>query len=459
MTDGLRLPGGREMLSTDGEVRAAEEGVDVTPKPGFVIKTVDDSGLKTFINICVSSKVRKPSTTIRKGPDGEDQEGLSVPLSVGPPRPGEDKAGKACVVYDVIVSPTVVKQSKQDKTGGYRHWIVEIALNYVGEKYSVTLDPRYKLPKMRYKGEPVPQRIRFSQMAGIEDMDDVDEDDNAAASSTRRKAKSVAPSERLAAAVQKRPEPLQAIMHMTKAVMVDGGDLQAVPEDKDALPWELHLFFDLALLRTADSVDLQLAADYLTLQADGYKKLELMLPFSVDVNSASSTFDAAGRQLLLVLRVDRADPDTGRPDPGSRPWLLMQALHDSGSPTHSSSRDSSAGESKDDSIAKAAAKAAAAASDVLPEDRFHAKDVMSQHIISQRQAAAAEKASKKEAVPPGHMMLESADGKKELTDLRKLAGKPSDEEAAAAAAAEEAAAKEAESAALAEEDLVFKLLE
>ncbi len=39
--------------------------------------------------------------------------------------------------------------------------LIEVATGWVANKLGGELDPRYKLPKMRYKGEVVaPQRIR-----------------------------------------------------------------------------------------------------------------------------------------------------------------------------------------------------------------------------------------------------------------------------------------------------------
>jgi hypothetical protein len=42
--------------------------------------------------------------------EGEEVEGLNIPMSVGPGRPCADKAGVESIVYDVIVSPVVLAQ-------------------------------------------------------------------------------------------------------------------------------------------------------------------------------------------------------------------------------------------------------------------------------------------------------------------------------------------------------------
>ena len=65
--------------------------------------------------------------------------------SVGPPRPEKDKKGVACVVFDVVVHPSVVNDVKSDSTGGMRHFVVDIAISRIEEKYKTQLDRRYKL--------------------------------------------------------------------------------------------------------------------------------------------------------------------------------------------------------------------------------------------------------------------------------------------------------------------------
>lgn len=47
------LPGSREVMGEDG-VEEKFEGVEVVPEPGLVLKTVDTSSKKVFINICQS---------------------------------------------------------------------------------------------------------------------------------------------------------------------------------------------------------------------------------------------------------------------------------------------------------------------------------------------------------------------------------------------------------------------
>merc|ERR1711991_944694 len=92
-------------------------------------------------------------------------------MSVGPPKTDKDKSGKPCLVFDMIVNPAVVKDSKEDKTGGFRHFLCEIAIQRIENKYKTKLDRRYKLPRMKYKGKPTSQRIRKETKPAIEVID------------------------------------------------------------------------------------------------------------------------------------------------------------------------------------------------------------------------------------------------------------------------------------------------
>ena len=44
--------------------------------------------------------------------EGEEVEGLNVPLSVGPPRACDDAKGVKAIVYDCVVHPSVIDEAK-----------------------------------------------------------------------------------------------------------------------------------------------------------------------------------------------------------------------------------------------------------------------------------------------------------------------------------------------------------
>ena len=100
---------------------------------------------------------------------------MHIPLSLGPGLPSKDKAGKDCIVYDIIgewlertylflalpigfelisyciVNPEVISNCSTDSSGASRAFLCNLAIEYVEQKYGCVLDRKYKLPKLKYK--------------------------------------------------------------------------------------------------------------------------------------------------------------------------------------------------------------------------------------------------------------------------------------------------------------------
>lgn len=146
----------------------AEGGITVRPDPGFVIKTRDvQSGMKLFLNVVSNEHVEKPH--MKSFAELEGEEGCRVPLSVGTPVEDFDKKKEPCVTYDLVANPEVVDECQQHPA--FRESVVQLCLAAVSQKYKIELDPKYKLPKMKYKGASVQvQRIRKAKQSQIEEV-------------------------------------------------------------------------------------------------------------------------------------------------------------------------------------------------------------------------------------------------------------------------------------------------
>jgi hypothetical protein len=156
----------------------AEGGVTVQPTPGYVVKTEDmQSGQKIFINICCSDFVEKPHE--KSLPDKSDEMGIRVPLSVGTGEEDFDKQNNPCVTYDVVLNPNSIIAGEEDPN--FKHMVVQLALGAIAQKYSLALNPKYRLPKMKYKGGSATrlQRLRVKKESQIEEVEsttrDIDE--------------------------------------------------------------------------------------------------------------------------------------------------------------------------------------------------------------------------------------------------------------------------------------------
>ena len=150
----LELPGGRT-LGSDG-VRRKAKGVVITPVAGFVFKCKrlgkptggtaagseggaarlmasppdflkTNGECKVFVNVCQSDLLALPGIKKRLDENGEEVEGMNIPMSVGSPRVGQDSRGEPCVVYDIIVHNNVVAEALADRTGKHRDFVCQVS--------------------------------------------------------------------------------------------------------------------------------------------------------------------------------------------------------------------------------------------------------------------------------------------------------------------------------------------
>jgi hypothetical protein len=160
--DGLNMPGMTKVLGKDG-VEDKKPGIMITPEPGFVIKTKEISSVpekKIMVNLCIHASLDKPSLKKKLDENGEPVEGMNIPLSVGAAHESTDKAGVTCTVYDIIVNPSVLTEFEEDETGRYRDFLCQLCIQALESKYKMTLDKRYKLPKLKFIGELQQQYIQ-----------------------------------------------------------------------------------------------------------------------------------------------------------------------------------------------------------------------------------------------------------------------------------------------------------
>ena len=69
------MPGGDKKLGAGGVDSAQqEEGMEISPTPGFVVKTSNSGGTKVFINVCHHEALKEPSKKKQLQADGTEQE-------------------------------------------------------------------------------------------------------------------------------------------------------------------------------------------------------------------------------------------------------------------------------------------------------------------------------------------------------------------------------------------------
>ncbi len=134
----------------------SEGGAIIQPEAGFVVKTKDGTGQKVFINMTKHEVV--DGFEEKSIPQGDREKigsdvGVRIPLSLGSVREDYDKKGEVAQVYDVIWNPLTIDRCKTD--AAFRQVVVELAFNHILQKYNHSLDLRFTIPKMKYKGTTV----------------------------------------------------------------------------------------------------------------------------------------------------------------------------------------------------------------------------------------------------------------------------------------------------------------
>eukprot|EP01025_Chloroclados_australasicus_P032781 TRINITY_DN3328_c0_g1_i1.p1 TRINITY_DN3328_c0_g1~~TRINITY_DN3328_c0_g1_i1.p1 ORF type:complete len:426 (+),score=53.08 TRINITY_DN3328_c0_g1_i1:107-1279(+) len=166
------------------------ETEEIVPQPGFVVKSSDENGRKVFINVCGSDRVAGPGgwqdgkipdevqQALSKSSEElsqAQQELLRFPLSLGQRYHDLDNKGVPCIVYDVVFNTEIIAQCAAVRK--LKNFVVELAIGWIQHKQQCQLDPQYKLPKMKYKGDMIrSQRIRADKKQLVTDMGDVIEE-------------------------------------------------------------------------------------------------------------------------------------------------------------------------------------------------------------------------------------------------------------------------------------------
>ncbi|KAJ3353688.1 PIH1 domain-containing protein 1 [Allomyces javanicus] len=158
------------------QAQTEQEAFEITPMPGFAIKTsltkstaTYPSGFKVFINLCHSPYVPAPPVAtddeIRAAITGADGAAWKVPMSLTGPRDDADKLGRPCVVFDACVHSDVVAKAESD--WDFKQFIIELAIQWAEEKHGMSLSREFALPKMKSKGPPGIHKVYRAKRAGV----------------------------------------------------------------------------------------------------------------------------------------------------------------------------------------------------------------------------------------------------------------------------------------------------
>ena len=294
---------------------------EIFPEPGFVVKTVDDTGRKVFINVCGHFKIQAPGSDWANGvvpeavenalanlDDPEATQHLRFPLSVSDARTELDKKGAPCTVYDAVFNADVVKQAICSRR--LKVFLVELVLQWIAQKYEKPLDPQYKLPHRRYVGDgdsPKPQCIRVDRKSMIEELAEPDEEPSFPLRPRRseRQVREEAASRGEAKAATKESaakkstrqnaeasDPRSAATSAFAAFAFDG-----LPEVKHEVSFKgrpvTHVVLTIDVPPGIDPQNVKVCAvtEGATIDVPGRKPARVAFPFAVDGDAATCAFD------------------------------------------------------------------------------------------------------------------------------------------------------------------------
>lgn len=99
----------------------------------------------------------------------EDQAGFRIPMSLGEPHAELDAKGQGCTAYDVAVNSDFYR--RMQNSDFLRELVVTIAREGLEDKYSLRLNPEWRLLKNRtFLGSISQQNIRARQRPRIEEL-------------------------------------------------------------------------------------------------------------------------------------------------------------------------------------------------------------------------------------------------------------------------------------------------
>lgn len=306
----------------------SERGIDltfITPDPGFVIKIVVDGSKKGFINVCTSEKVAKPTSSYTD--HGKPGLNWSIPLTQAPPRKDYDNQKRPCIVYDVVFHPDTLHLATRNRA--FKTLVIDTACDAVQSAFQVDLDrTNLKFPKLAFKGTPQPTVLRKKKSVDSDSEALVSSDSNQCNDASDDDAVELKEYPKIDMANlngERAPQRLVPISDTIpdyatpkyKIVQRKDVEMHEMTNERDAkmnltVPKELVLTVDLPLLKTAESVDLDVTRKCVELKSDkpAKYKLTVNLPYPVVEGSGQAKFDSVKRQLVITLPVVKQRVDT-----------------------------------------------------------------------------------------------------------------------------------------------------
>ncbi|XP_058459887.1 protein kintoun [Malaya genurostris] len=308
----LNDPENRKQYEEELKMMEAERGYDVKfikPLPGYVIKTVTQSKMKAFVNVCHSDVVEKPISQCSTNEKGQRGLKWSIPYAQSHPRKDYDNKQNECVVYDVVFHYDTLHLTKRNTN--FRRLVTDTAMDAVENSFNVSLDRNnLKFPKLQYKGVPKMTVIRekITKIEGIQKDSLID------------KFSSMSKLENVTTKIDNK-ENISNSQEVTKLendyttpsfniIYRKDVEYHELTDELDSkmnlsIPNALLLIIQLPLLRSAAECTLNITGKELHLISEkpAKYKLEVKLPFEVVEKEANAKFNVDDKTLTATLPV------------------------------------------------------------------------------------------------------------------------------------------------------------
>ncbi|KAJ3293892.1 Protein kintoun [Borealophlyctis nickersoniae] len=325
-------PENRKLYEAELAQLEAERGNNVRflkPSPGHVVKTAftDGEKQKVFVNICTSAEIA-PATAGDWVAGGEKRkQSWSIPYSLSQPREDVDHANKKCTVYDCVFNPDTYAKGRLNAK--FDEMLVSTAFDGIEREFKVKLEKKYKVPKMKCKGELAQTVIRTrdeSSKAKEETTTEFLERMRAAQNSEREhmtlateKKEEADGKEQKRRLVEELQEPAAPILSASSSnsgpvtpryTIVHRGvnvDYQKFTNERErqhgSRPDALVIRIELPGVSSAAPVDLDTSEKTLELKVSDKFNLNLQLPFPVYHEKGTAKFDKTKQSLTVTLPV------------------------------------------------------------------------------------------------------------------------------------------------------------
>ncbi|XP_052243127.1 PIH1 domain-containing protein 1-like isoform X3 [Dreissena polymorpha] len=258
----------------------------VTPKPGFCIKTKNSNKEKVFINICTAENVPAPKEMsdedLIKLLESEDPTGYRIPMSIGEPHAEMDKAGGGCTAYDVVVSPEFMQ--KMGVSELFRTFFLTVMMEGLESKYDIQLSREWIILKNRkFVGTLQVQNVRTKSKPFIMEMDKQNGETS-----------------------NKPGRLIQEVTSSAEDIKSKGKepDYRIVQEPPEGHPEFLVAEINLPNVKVCSSISLDLGEDRILLQTrSNTYYLDIYIPFFIVQADCGAQFNRKTRILTITMPV------------------------------------------------------------------------------------------------------------------------------------------------------------